>query len=50
METAIVILIVGGAAVYCLRGFTKKFKKNDQCGCGCSCESGGTNCNSSGCQ
>jgi uncharacterized membrane protein YuzA (DUF378 family) len=45
METIIVILIVGVAAVYCVRSFIKKFKGESNCNCGCSCGSGKTDCN-----
>ncbi|MBW2218950.1 MAG: FeoB-associated Cys-rich membrane protein [Deltaproteobacteria bacterium] len=44
METLIVILIVGAAAVYCVKSFIKKYKGEDNCNCGCKCESCGTSC------
>lgn len=36
MQTALVILIVGAAAVYVARVFYNGFKKKQNCACGCS--------------
>ncbi len=44
METFIVILIVGVAAVYCIRNVIKRFKGESSCTGNCSCGSGKTNC------
>jgi len=50
VETIIVILIIGAAAIYCLRNFTKKLKRVDDCHCVCSCETGGPYGDASGCR
>ena len=47
MENLIVIVIVALAAGLLGRGYYKKYKSGDQCGCGCtSCEVDSASCES----